>query len=79
MISTLLALSTLLTYLRCMHLLANSTLLLTLAHGGFLLYTQKNYGQRAFLHSILNKAIRNAESALSFKFALKTYLFQLYS
>ena len=27
--------------LKIMHLLANSTLLLTLAHGGFLLYTQK--------------------------------------
>ena len=41
MISTLLALGTLLTYSRFMHLLANSTLLLTLAHGEFLLYTQK--------------------------------------
>ena len=51
MLSTPLALSTLLTYLRFMHLLANSALLLTLVHCAFLQYTQKNYGQRAFSHS----------------------------
>ena len=43
----------------------------------------KSYGQRAFSHSAptlwnnLSEAIRNFESALSFKSALKTYLFQL--
>ena len=41
MLSTPLALSTLLAYLRCMHLLANSALLLTLVHCAFLQYTQK--------------------------------------
>ncbi|WP_294118069.1 hypothetical protein, partial [Thiolapillus sp.] len=41
MLSTPLALSTLLTYLRFMHLLANSALLLTLVHCAFLQYTQK--------------------------------------
>ena len=41
MISTLLALSTLLTYLRFMHLLANSALLLTLVHCAVLQCTQK--------------------------------------
>ena len=41
MLSILLALSTLLTYLTFMHLLADSTLLLTLVHCAFLQYTQK--------------------------------------
>ena len=45
----------------------------------------KSYGQRAFSHSAptlwnnLSEAIQNFESALSFKSALKTYLFQLYN
>ena len=45
----------------------------------------KGYGQRAISHSAstlwnnLSKAIQNSESALSFKSALKTYLFQLYN
>ena len=44
----------------------------------------KSYGQRAFSYSAptvwnnLSKAIRNSESAVFFKSALKTYLFQLY-
>ena len=41
MLSTLLALSTLLTYVRFMHLLANSALLLTLVRCAFLQYIQK--------------------------------------
>ena len=41
MLSTPLALCTLLTYLRFIHLLANSALLLTLVHCAFLQYTQK--------------------------------------
>ena len=41
MLSTPLVLNTLLTYLRFMHLLANSALLLTLVHCAFLQYTQK--------------------------------------
>ena len=41
MLSTPLAPSTLLTYLRCIHLLANSTSLLTLVHCAFLQYTHK--------------------------------------
>ena len=41
MLSTLLALSTLLTYSIFMHLLNNSALLLTLVHYAFLQYTQK--------------------------------------
>ena len=44
----------------------------------------KSYGQRAFSHSAplwnyLSKAIKNSESALSFKLALKSYLFQRYN
>ena len=83
MLSTVRALITLLTYLRFMHLLANSALLLTLVHCAFLQYTTKTYGQHAFSHSAPtvwsnhSKAIRNSESALSFKSALKTDLFQL--
>ena len=44
----------------------------------------KTYGQHAFSHSAptvcnsLSKAIRNSDSALSFQFARKTFLFQLY-
>ena len=41
MLSTPLALGTLLTYVRFMHLLTNSALLLTLVHCAFLQYTQK--------------------------------------
>ena len=41
MISTPLALSALLTYLRFVHLLANSALLLTLVHCAVLYYKQK--------------------------------------
>ena len=41
MLSTPLALSTLLAYLRFMHLLASSALLLSLVHSAFLQYTQK--------------------------------------
>ena len=84
-LSTPLALSTLLTCLRFMHLLAISALPLTLVHCAFFQYTKESYGQQAFSHSAptlwnnLSKAIRNSESALSFKFALKTYLFQLYN
>ena len=45
----------------------------------------KTYGQRAFAHfrptlwNNLSEAIRNSDSALSFKSALKPYLFQLYN
>ena len=42
MLSTLLALSTLLTYLRFIHLLANSALLLTLVYCTLLQYIQKS-------------------------------------
>ena len=69
------ALSTVLTYLRLMHLLVNSALLLTLVHCAFLQYTQKPMAKRAFSHSAttirnnLPKAIRNSKSALSFKSA----------
>ena len=55
-------------------------LMMTLAHCIPTLHT-KGYGQCAFSHSaptlwnIFSKAIRNSESALSFKSALKTYLF----
>ena len=48
MLSTPLPLSTLLTYLRFMHLLANSALLLTLAHCAFLQYTQKSMANVPF-------------------------------
>ena len=41
MLSTPLALSTLLAYLRFMHLIASSALLLSLVHSAFLQYTQK--------------------------------------
>ena len=76
--------STLLTCLRLMHLLANSTLVRTLVHCAFLQYTQKAVVNVPFhtaptLWNYLSKAIRNSESALSFKSALKTYLFQLYN
>ena len=45
----------------------------------------KSYGQRTLSHSAptlrnnLSKAIRNSQSALSFKSALKSYLFQFYN
>ena len=48
MLSTPLALSTLLTFLRFMHLLANSALLLTPVHYAFLLYTQKAMANMPF-------------------------------
>ena len=48
MLSTLLVHSTLLTYLRFMHLLANSSLLLTLVHCAFLQYTQKPMANMLF-------------------------------
>ena len=83
-LSTPLAVSTLLTYLRFVHLLANSALLLKVVHCAFLQHTQKAMANVHFhsaptLWNKLSKAIRNSESALSFKSALKTYLFQLYN
>ena len=84
MLSTSLALSTLLTYLRLMHLLANSALLLKVVHCAFLQHTQiamanVHFHSAPTLWNNLSKAIRNSESALSFKSALKSYLFQLYN
>ena len=60
-------------------------LFIRLVHCALLQYTQKSYGQRACSNSApilwdnLFKAIRNSESALFFKSALKTYLFQLHN
>ena len=82
MLSTPLALSILLIYLSFMHLLTNSALLLTLAHCAFLQYTQKAMANMPFhtLH-LLSTAIFlklfETQNLLSFKSALKTYLFQL--
>ena len=75
MLSTLPAFSTLLTHFRFILLLANSALLLTLAHRAFLQYTQKAMANVPFhtLHLFsgifFSKAIRNSEFALSFKSA----------
>ena len=83
MLSSLLAagktagLTALRTYLRFMHLLANSALLLTLVNCAFLQYTQKPKANVPFhtLHLLSGTTFlqlsKTQDSALSFKFALK--------
>ena len=75
MLSTPLALSSLLTYLRSMNLLVNSALLLTLVHCAFLQYTQKAMANVPF-HTL---HLLSGTICLSFKSALTTYMFQLYN
>ena len=86
MMSTPLALSTLLTYLRFMHLLTNSALLLTLVHCAFLQYTQKAVANVPFhtLHllsgTIFLKLFETQNLLFLFQIRpKKTYLFQLYN
>ena len=88
MLSTPLVLSTLLTYLRFMHLFTNSALLLTLVvvHCGFLKYTQTAVANVPFhaLHilsgTIFLKLFETQNLLFLFQIRpKKTYLFQLYN
>ena len=83
MLSTLLAISTLLTYLKFIHLLANSALLLTFVHCAFLQYTPKPMANVPFhtLHPpfgiFFSQLYETQKSVPSVKSTLKTHLIRL--